>query len=203
MADKYQAEVVKSLHSLHFGVRADITERFATGDEPGRADLMVVMGGLGCYIENKTGSAAFDFSQWRDNQRQWWQEVCVPTKTPYFLCIFIGDNPPNYDPEKYRPRRAFLVLAEAWLEVEAQLKPYQNSLPYRAGKGYKTELQEQGLDAEHLLTPWALRWQGGGLWGIPQSHLFHRLFLSQKFSFDYLKIYGEANSASTDSQRAA
>ena len=40
----------------------------------------------------------------------------------------------------------YLVDWERWKQVEDMVTPYQSSVPLKAGKGYKKELQEKNLD---------------------------------------------------------
>lgn len=177
MADVHAGEVTRSLHKLKFGIRTDITERFATGDEPGRADQMIVKNGLGGYIEIKSAKTSFNFSDLRDNQREWIeQEAYANSKCRVWLWLFLGKNPPNYDPQKYLPRRAWLVEYWDWLAIEDVIKPIQNSLPYRAGKGYAKEMQGRCLDAETLLQGHVLTWSGAGVWTIDPTHPFASAF---------------------------
>jgi hypothetical protein len=55
-----------------------------------------------------------------------------------------------------------------WRRVEDTIKPIQNSIPFAAGKGMRTELQERQLDIAHLLAKWRITRQEGE-WVIPFS----------------------------------
>lgn len=180
MADRHADEATRSLRKVGFGVRADPTAKYATQDENGRADLMIVRAGKGAYVEVKSGLDSFDLRSWRENQRQWWTEYCKPEPFSMELWFWlnIGVHPPSYNPEKYSPRKAFLFPVEAYLEVEAKIVPYQFTLPYLAGTGYRKEMQEQKLDALTLLDQWKVTWSGNGTWAIPDSHPFSSAYLS-------------------------
>jgi hypothetical protein len=187
MADKWAHEVVRTLHKLGFGVRADPTTRFATAGENGRADQMIVRGGRGCYIEAKTGTTGFDFDTLRPNQREWIESFALPE--PYRMEVWIWlamgtDRPNNTQPDAL-PRKHWLIPYPVMLHVEKQVRPIQRTLPYRAGKGMRKEIQEQKLDALNLLRLWELEWVGGGVWDIPEGHLFHTIHLG-----DPLPLYG-------------
>jgi hypothetical protein len=172
MADRFSAEVTKTLHAWGCGVRTDPTAKFATKDEPGRADRMVVCKGRGCYIEIKDGYNAFSFSDLRPNQRQWIEEVALKKEqTSVWIWLVLGDSPPDRNPLLYNSRQAWLFPFSVFMEAEARVEPYSGSIPYRAGKGYRKELQEQHLDAVHIFARYALRWHKGQ-WKLPLPHLF-------------------------------
>ena len=191
MADKFASEAVRSLHKYKFGVRADLTERFATGAEPGRADLMIVRGGFGGYIEIKGGRASFDLREYRQNQRQWaYQHAITESATPVWIWFYLGEDAPNRNPDKYNPRKTWLFPAEHLLYVESRLAGIQNTLPYLAKKGMKREVQAQNLDAITLLAGYELLWAGGGIWDIPTSHPFYASYIEAQPIFD---LTGAAN----------
>lgn len=118
--------------------------------QPGRPDLVVMNPrGPGYYIECKVldlGKAtAFPFTAIEDSQRRWldtWEEV--RPGGAYLAVGTVGCT----------DRALYVIPWNSWLAVEEQLAPYQASLPFIAGKGYRIELQEQGLDFR-LLAPWA------------------------------------------------
>ena len=182
MADLHSGEVSRSLHKWGFGVRADPTVNWTQqgkGDfTPGRADLMVVKNGYGCYIEIKSGKTGFLFSHYEPHQRQWAETYAlpIPYQTPVWIWLFLGTDPPNRNPERYVPRKAWLVPYFAFLEVEQMIAPYQATLPYRVKKGLRKELQEGSLDACTLFRDYELQWNGGGVWMCPESHLFRQVY---------------------------
>ncbi len=179
MADLHADEVTKTLHSYGWLVRTDPTQKYATAGENGRADLLATRGGYGVAIEIKSDYGAFSFDNWRDNQRKWWQDECIPYGTPLFIWLFLGKDRPNADMSKgYLPRRAWCVPAAEILHAESLIQPYQSSIPYLASAGYRTELQSQQLDAYHLFAPYEVKWAGGGTWSFPELHIFHKLFIA-------------------------
>ncbi len=183
MADKFAGEVGKSLHQWKFGYRSDPTAKYATADAPGRADMLATKGGRSVYIEIKSAAAAFAFTDLRDNQRKWIEEQALKVEqTPVWIWLNLGQHPPNYNPDDYLPRRAFLVPYELFLDIENQVKPFQNSLPYRAGKGYNVQVQALKLDAVHLLSNYALQWNKG-FWVVPENHPFYH-FVSARPLWD-------------------
>jgi hypothetical protein len=173
MADKFAGEAVHSLHFWGCSVRADATMKFATAEEPGRADLVVMKRGRGCFVEVKNGRDSFAFSELRENQRQWIETIALPIyQTSVWIWLVLGSSPPHLDLLRYNIRQAWLCPYHQFLEVEAKVLPYSGSIPYRAGKGYRKELQENHLDAMHLLARFALRWKQGH-WQLPQPHPFY------------------------------
>jgi len=175
MADKYAPEAKRSLTNWGISHRADPTERYATEDDPGRADLVCSIRGQCVHIEVKSAGLSFGFADWRGNQKHWALFSEKVLETPYWLFLAMGEHPPNYNPAKYQPRRTWLVPRLRLLAVERLLKPYQGSLPYIAGKGYDLTLQSRKWDAVHLLAEYELKW-GKGVFGLPLTHPFYKTY---------------------------
>lgn len=199
MADAYAHEITRGLRYQH-GCIVKPTPTIKQVDEPGAADLMVAKGGRVAMIEVKTGKggpgagAAFAFGDWRDNQREWAATYCraEPYATEYWIGLIMGIHAPNTKPWKtvkgaitpntdskgiqYMPRTCWLVPYEVWLDVEGRIRPYQDSIPYRAAKGYNTALQQKGYDAITLLSDWQLE-RGDNMFIVPVSHPFHEMYL--------------------------
>jgi hypothetical protein len=184
MADKNQASVVQMLHSYGFIVRADPTMRYATADEPGRADLMCVHNGLGVMIECKNSEMAFNLSEWTPRQRDWAQNYCVnePFNVDYFVALTLGVDRPNANPVEYAPKRTWLIPCLRFVYVCSIIEPIQASLPYRATKGYSLILQEKRWDAINLFgdfeLPWGKNPDGKGGWTIPNNHVFYQDYIA-------------------------
>lgn len=184
--DKFQPEVVRSFHQHGCRVVSTPTvdPRKMKYEEPARADLFVGVNGRAAWVEIKNGSGkgagkSFKFGDWRENQREWAAEVRrPPSSTEYWLALLLGEHPPSYNPEKYQPRQMWLVPHDEWLEVEKTISPIQDSIPYRATKGYNRILQDESLDAMTLLRHWALKWSSG-FWSVPEKHPFHELYIAQ------------------------
>jgi hypothetical protein len=62
----------------------------------------------------------------------------------------------------------YLVPWHAWLEMEGRIDDIQSSIPLRAEKGYRTELQERNLDIINQLSAYQLE-RRDGKWIIPQA----------------------------------
>lgn len=180
--DKFAPEAVRSLHKMGFITRTDPTARFATMEDPGRADIMAARQGKVVFIEVKCGRERLEFSQWSARQREWALKYCVsePFCNPYWLWITLGIDPPNRNPERYRPRHAWLVPYHKFIEAEDQVIPYLDSLPYFAGKGTRKVLQDRQLDAITLLRDWELKWGGNHIWKVPEKHTFFDLYLLER-----------------------
>lgn len=109
--------------------------------QPGRPDLVVMNPkGPGYYIEVKAFSPekkkSFPFSDITDGQRQWltiWEE-----QRPHGSWLAIGAY--------WTRHEIYLIPWLYWQAIEDVVSRYQNSLPYKVGPGYLTELQEQQLD---------------------------------------------------------
>ena len=212
MADKNHHYATKLLHHYGFATRSDVTSKFVGWDKAediGRADIFASRRNMPVFVEVKRGIDAFDTTQWRVPQRIWaeWMES-APFNTPYWLYLTIGKNPPNYNPDKYMPRKSWLIPRAAFLEVEKKSIAIQNRLVYRAAKGMRKEIQEGNIDACTLLSEWELVWNAndslhkpswmrslgepldstyGGFWTIPTTHSFYSTFLSDITESDMLE----------------
>ena len=126
----------------------------------------------------------------------------VPVKKPasVFGEDFWGEDKDYTDAKKkfdrlgpiYLPRRAWLVPYPVMLEVDALVRPIQNTLVYRAGKGMKKEIQARRLDAPTLLKGFELTWAGHSKWSVPEAHPFSVMYLNAPpIPFLYEHLYGE------------
>lgn len=176
MADKYAHEAWRTLRSYGFAVRTDPTEKYSTSGENGRADALVARAGRAVYVEAKTGATSFAFKNWRPNQREWFYEYCAkyPFQMELWFWITMGFDRPNSTNPTDAPRRSYLFSSQIMFQTEQLISPYQDSIPYRVGPAYKREMQDRHLDAENLWLPYALMWDGGGKWKIPNTHAFQQ-----------------------------
>lgn len=165
--DKGHAIVARTLHRIGAIQRPSITARFQA--DPGSADVLCSIHGLSACIEIKTGNEAIPFPEWRDNQREWAVTHCRAHQTEYWLWWLVR-NPAR------GASTAYLLPYPEQIALEALIRPIQDSLPQRAGKGYHRSLQARGLDCARLLpafeTPlyWLNRQR---YFAIPDPHPFH------------------------------
>jgi hypothetical protein len=113
---------------------------------------------------NLKQSTSFAFKAIEDNQRKWldnWQEA----RGHGFIAL--GTIVP-----RGKHRHLWIVPWSMWKQIEAQITPYQQSIPFSAGKGYRTELQA-GLDLLRLMGDYACQRQNGH-WVLPSEHALHR-----------------------------
>ena len=121
MADKYAPIVWRSLREQGFQTRYDPTAKYATTDEPGRADGLVAHNGKSACVEVKCGDESFDFRDYRDNQREWAELYCVnePYNIPLYVALVMGSDRPNYKFERgYHPRKLWMIPYEQFLIYE-------------------------------------------------------------------------------------
>ena len=183
MADKYAREAWRTLRNYGFAVRTDPTQKYATAGENGRADALVARAGRAVYVECKTGATSFAFKNWRPNQREWYEQFCVPYPFDMELWFWItmGFDRPNSINPTHAPRRSYLLSVEVLKQTEDLISPIQDSIPYRVGPAYSREMQKRHLDAENLWLPYALVWAGDGNWTFPLTHSFQQ-YLNSKVS---------------------
>jgi hypothetical protein len=203
MADKKAPEAVRSLHKVYCGVKADPTtdprKQNSVNGENGRADLMVVKGGRGVYIEVK-GAVADSISLWHwpQHQREWAATYALPEpySTEYWLWFYLGADPPHYNPEKYSPRKTWLVPYGFMTNVHRLIEPIQDTLVYKLTKHHSLALREKNYDAIHLLAQWELKWAGNNTWSFPDSHPFTQKYLTAKPLFETIGELAPCNQPS-------
>ena len=135
------------------------TEIVPTG---GRPDYFCTLGTYGFLVEVKAARSSFAFSLFTERQREFAKWYVNDLHGDIYIWLSMGMR---VNSREY-PRKTWFIPLKDFLVVEALIGEYQNSLPYLAEKGYKLELQDQQLDAVHLLASWELEWQGGGLWSV-------------------------------------
>jgi hypothetical protein len=132
----------------------------------GRADYDCTVKEYGFKVEVKYAERSFPLSDFREDQREWAIQHVQDTGGQYFLWLCMGKAITDKD----LPRMAWLVPLRGWLAIEAVVLMYQKSLPYRAGRRHKKEMQRSGVDAIHLLRDFELDWWGKGVW-MPRGGL--------------------------------
>jgi hypothetical protein len=104
---------------------------------------------------------SFNFDEISDKQREWldrWEEEGVG---------FIGFGVIRPHGKRDFLDHLYLIPWRTWKQVEELVKPYQGSIPYEAGKGYRTELQENKYDIVHLFEEYELQ-RDNGAWQLPK-----------------------------------
>lgn len=169
-ADKYSHELSRSL--TPYGIYHKIADRgykvkghpelgIGHSDlEPGFPDAFFITMNGGCMIEAKTAETAFAFSDWRENQRDFYKNVMVPRGIALYLFLVIGRTIRDKD----YPRLAFMIRADLILELEAATKS-RLSIPYKVLAG----------DDAYI---WQLQWLTGGKWGFGSQNLFYQDLLA-------------------------
>lgn len=184
--DKCQPQAKRSLRRfVGADVRADLTTRFATAEDPGRSDITFIYKRRGTYIECKDGGVIWSFKStdptrgWTAQQRRWAKDK-ISHGSDVWLWLRIGTHPANYDPRKFKPMRTYLIPAQVALSAVEQAEALgSKSIPYRAYKGMSIALRECGLNCEALFSKYALMWLGSdeNAWGIPEDHPFYEGYI--------------------------
>jgi hypothetical protein len=135
----------------------------ATREYPlsGRPDMYYMMPGDGIispggFIEVKTGQGKhrqrFDYAQWRDDQRSWYQNYAKPMRISLWIFLVLGGRIGGL----HYPRMACLFPAQMLEQLEAT--DSRKSLSYN--------------HALECLTRFRLEWAGNKTWDIPLTHPF-------------------------------
>jgi len=104
---------------------------------------------------------SFSFSKITDEQRAWldfWEGI----QGIGFIGLGIIQRHGKLDYLEH----LYLIPWNRWKEMEERIAPYQLSIPLEAGKGFKTELQEQQLDILHIFTPYEIKREDAS-WLLP------------------------------------
>ena len=179
MADSNHPLAIKFLHHYGFVTRSDVTSRFVglnTIGDVGRADIFCTLMGATVNIEVKFGAERFKHHPtwdkkkgiwkggWHWKQRRWaMTTMCHPVCAPYWIFLTMGKDPANYNPEKYMPKRSWLipfhVMHPLVVEIEqAGIK----SFPYKVKKGGRKVYAENGWDAHTMFAGYELEWAKTG-----------------------------------------
>lgn len=138
---------------------------------PGRPDILV---NPQYVIEVKTlrsDEKSFSFRKIDGKQRKWLNRWVFERNEPGYIFLGIIRKHGKLDYLDYM----YLVPWEAWLETEALVGEYQQSIPLRAGKGYKKELQERGLDILHLFYRYQV-YIDNGMWRCRTPKIMESLY---------------------------
>ena len=125
--------------------------------------------GLSCYVEVKvvlSSGKRFNFASITTEQRGKLTAWMDKGGMGYLGLGIIVQASQHRD----KLERLYLVEWSAWLEMETKLRQYQSSIPVKASKGYRKELQAQKLDIVTLLSDWQVSYIRGSGWQLPMTH---------------------------------
>lgn len=180
MADNNQAEATRDLRAAGMGTYKPpdvLRNRWGQPlfqDSPGRPDMFVFRGEKMTFVEVKNGAEGFEMKRMQRNKIDYYHQYIVPIGMRMWLWLTIGTGQPHWNPSKM-PRKTWLLPFEVYLATEAKIAPHNGILPYLVGKNHKLILRQNQWDAIHLFAEYELHWQSR--WVIPDTHLFHRLYL--------------------------
>lgn len=129
----------------------------------GRPDILV---SPAFVVEVKTmrpGETSFPMGRIDEKQRRWLTWFRFDQGKPAYIGLGIIRKHGSLDSLEH----LYLVPWEMWLCLEEVICNYQESIPLRAGPGYKTELQEQNLDITTQFEHYELR-REEGKWHLPE-----------------------------------
>jgi len=99
----------------------------------------------------RAGSTSFSFDEIDESQRKWldrWEEDGG--------IGLIGFGIIRQHGKRQLLDNLYLIPWFQWKNIEEIVKPIQSSIPYKAGPGYKRELQDNKYDIENLFRTWEL-----------------------------------------------
>ncbi len=185
MADKYQAEITKMLHSYQIFTRHERAipivngQRVVSWNVPDRSSPDLT-GGLVHLInvEVKTGNLNnFPFSKITEGQFEYAKVWREKRGCEYWFAIVI----PTVNPIHGRLKRgAFLVPYPELISTMIKLEGIQKSIPYQLEKGMSRKLAEQKLYASYHWSEFELDYDSKRKWSIPGNHPFAGMYLNQK-----------------------
>lgn len=213
MADKNHPFATKLLHHHGFITRSDVTSQFIGHDrhvDIGRADIFASRMGRAVSIEVKYGKMSWRHapkwdskakkwrSGWHYKQREWGaMSMESPFCTPYYVFLTMGENPASWNPEKYNPRKSWLIpFIALWKAVHAIEQADMLSMPYKVKKGIRRVYQDNQWSASDLFSEYELQWNKqdslirpewffdtagkpyGGFWTVPEDHEFYKRFIA-------------------------
>ena len=186
MADKFQGEVSKMLHSYRIFTRHEkaipvvSNGRVVAWNTPDRFSPDLV-GGLvhQINIEIKTGKASFSFDAITEGQYAYAAKNRIERGCEFWFAIFFVLP---YAPEEgSRIKRAlFLVPYPELIRAKQRLSAFQKSIPFAIEKGMKREVQEYDLCATNLWKQFRLSYDTKDKWFFPSEHPFVGMYLNQR-----------------------
>lgn len=184
MADIYQKEITKMLHSYNIFTRHEkaipiIKGKFVAGWNTPERSTPDLTGGLvhQIHVEVKTGkNERFDFSSWSEGQREYAGKWRVVRGCEYWIAVVIETVE---GPHRVK-RDTFLVPSPIMIQTEDLLSGIQGSIPYSVRKGLNKKIQEENLVASVLWKRFALNWVTGQGWRLTEDHPFSEMYLNQE-----------------------
>jgi len=186
MADKFQGEVSKMLHSYKIFTRHEkaipvvSNNRVVSWNTPDRFSPDLV-GGLvhQVNVEVKTGKSSFSFDSITEGQYAYASKNRIERGCEFWFAIFFVLP---YAPEEgSRIKRAlFLIPYPELIHAKQQLAPFQKSIPFAIESGMKREVQEQNLCASNLWKQFKLSYNSKEKWFFLPDHPFVYMYLNQK-----------------------
>lgn len=167
--DKWANEVHKSLRAHGYDVRVDHTSKFASAGDEGRSDVVATLPDKVNYIEIKSENRGFKCSSFREEQRNWTHKQ-LNAGYSCWLWIICGSGRPNSSNCELSPRKSFLVPAGIVFNAISMMENIQDLIPYAISKNSKKVIKSQLLTVQDVFAIWELKWNGGGIWKIPESH---------------------------------
>ena len=76
--------------NISFSKKFGRDKAFSGSYESGLPDGFGIRLGRIVCVECKAAFGKFLKSEWSDNQRGWYLHKCVPTRTPYYVAVFLG-----------------------------------------------------------------------------------------------------------------
>lgn len=179
LMDKHASEFKKMFRGYGFDVRCDPDTEHATGVFAGRSDCTCIRSGLGVYVEIKSGNNRWATKYkdpkkgWTVKQREYGEWAENQNGSEYYIALFVGSDPPNYDQTKYKPRRAYLIPFKVALATVQEAEALCGFIPYRLGKGSLKSLVAAKLSCEDRFSEFRLI-RTTGEWTIPPYNSFSK-----------------------------
>lgn len=153
-----KTDLWNALHALHLAQgRPDP----ATVEPGGQPDYIVLLPPFGFFVEVKSADSNFAFAELSDKQRDWLTAYADIA----WLWLFMGTT----ISARLLPRRAWLIPWRKWLALESRLAAHGlRGLPYETP--HRRAHRALGLSACDQLSRYALTWNSGGAWDIPERH---------------------------------
>lgn len=197
MADKHAEELGAMLkrqaHAVD--VRTDHTTRFATAGAEGRTDTVATFPNGTAFIEVKAGDDGWTTRHndptkgWTLKQRKYAEWAQNELGRDVYICLFVGTDRPDYDPMKYKPRKAFLIpFSTAKMIVDLVEIEGINSIPYSLNINSRKFLKEHNISCISAFKDWELTWVNSG-WAVDFTHPFygkylHRIAKGEEIHYD-------------------
>ena len=117
----------------------------------------------------------YDASGWHANQRNFWQRMCEPFHSPYYIAALVAASRDRDERFDYEAAGLFLVPPQAWLGLEAKVSPRKT---VALSPTLERIIANRSITLESEWQVYRLAYEGGR-YRIPVTHPIYSLIFPE------------------------